>query len=220
MRLISSQIDGVAERLTDSGLLSSESLIHYINGYTICTVDVFKRVFSNKAVEYTYLDATGESSFSSMTNGYVLKEMHEISTATRAIFDHLHLGNKWNLPGKHGHHAAATVTKCDNCGSAMTKSARRLAKHEPRLKKLREVVDEAVVDVEVEQVVEIVMGNVLLGMLIPQRAPTLESQTLMVLGKCIVPNAVGGMKHTLPSIMKSSNDLQLRSRCHHTILSG
>ena len=94
MRLISSQIDGVAERLTDSGLLRSESLIHYINGYTICTVDVFKRVFSNKAVEYTYLDATGESSFSSMTNGYVLKEMHEISTATRAIFDHLHLGNK------------------------------------------------------------------------------------------------------------------------------
>ncbi len=70
-----------------------------------------------KAVEYTYLDATGESSFSSMTSGDVLKAMHEISTAARAIFDHLHLGNKWNLPGKHGHHAAATVNKCDNCGS-------------------------------------------------------------------------------------------------------
>ena len=103
---------------------------------------------------------------------------------------------------------------------AMKKSARRLAKHKPRLKKLREVVDEAVVDVEVEQVMEILMGNMLLGVIIPRRVPTLESQTLMVLGKCIVPNAVGGMKHTLPSIMKSSNDLQLRSRCHHTILSG
>jgi hypothetical protein len=31
-----------------------------------------------------------------------------------------------------------------------------------------------VVDVEVEQVVEILMGNVLLGVIIPQRAPTLE----------------------------------------------
>jgi uncharacterized membrane protein len=101
----------------------------------------------------------------------------------------------------------------------MTKSARRLAKLEPRLKALREVVDKAVVDVEVEQVVEILMGNVLLGV-IPRRAPTPESRTLMVLGKCIVPNAVGGMKHTLPSITKSSNDLQLRSRCHHTIHSG
>ena len=80
-------------------------------------MDAFKQVFLNKAVEYTYLDATGEFSFSSMTNGYVLKEMHEISTAARAIFDHLHLGNKWNLPGKHGHHAAATVNKCGNCGS-------------------------------------------------------------------------------------------------------
>ena len=94
VHLISGQIDGVAERLADSGLLRSESLIHYINGYTICTVDAFKRVFLNKAVEYTYLDATGESSFSSMTSGDVLKAMNEILTAARAIFDHLHLGNK------------------------------------------------------------------------------------------------------------------------------
>ena len=71
VRLISGQIDGVAEQLADSGLLRSESLIHYINGYTICMVDAFKQVFSNKAVEYTYLDATGESSFSLMTSGYV-----------------------------------------------------------------------------------------------------------------------------------------------------
>jgi hypothetical protein len=102
----------------------------------------------------------------------------------------------------------------------MKKSARRLAKHKPKLKKLRQVVDEAMVDVEVEQVLEILMGNVLLGVIIPQRAPTLESQMLTVLGKCIVPNGVVGMKHTLPCIMKSSKGLQLRSRCHHTILSG
>ncbi len=59
----------------------------------------------------------------------------------------------------------------------MRKSARRLAKHKPKLETLREVMDkamEAVVIVEVEQVVEIQMGNVILGMIIPQRAPTLE----------------------------------------------
>ena len=44
VRHISGQIDGVAERLADSGLLCSESLIHYINGYTFCKVDAFKRV--------------------------------------------------------------------------------------------------------------------------------------------------------------------------------
>ncbi len=98
-------------------LLSSESLIHYINGYTICMVDAFKQVFSNKSVEYNYLDAIGESSFSSMLNGDVLKEMNKISTAARAIYDHLNLGNKWNLPGKHGYHAATTVNKCNNCGA-------------------------------------------------------------------------------------------------------
>ena len=52
-----------------------------------------------------------------MSSGDVLKEMGEISAAARAIYDRLHLGNKWNLPGKHGHHAAATVNKCNNCGA-------------------------------------------------------------------------------------------------------
>ncbi len=52
----------------------------------------------------------------------------------------------------------------------MRKSARRLAKYEPKLETLREVVDkavEAVVVVEVEQVVEILMGKLLLQMIIP-----------------------------------------------------
>ncbi len=115
MQLISGQIDGVAERLADSSLLRSESHIHYINGYMICTVDAFKQVFSNKSVEYTYLVTMGESPFTLMSSGDILKEMNKISTAARAIYNHSHLDNKWNLPGKHGHHAAATVNKCNNC---------------------------------------------------------------------------------------------------------
>jgi hypothetical protein len=68
----------------------------------------------------------------------------------------------------------------------MRKSAKRLAKHEPKLETLREVMDEAVeavLVVEVEQVVEILIENVLLGMIIPQSAPTLELRILKVLGK-------------------------------------
>jgi hypothetical protein len=80
-------------------------------------VDKFKQVFSNKSVEYTYLDATGESTFSLMSSGDVLKKMNKISTAARAIYNHLHFDNKWNLPGKHDHHAATTVYKCNNCGA-------------------------------------------------------------------------------------------------------
>jgi hypothetical protein len=85
VQLISGQIDGVAERLTDSSLLRSESRIHYINEYTICTGDACKQVFSNKSDKYTYLDATAESSFSSLSSGDVLKEMNLISTAARSI---------------------------------------------------------------------------------------------------------------------------------------
>jgi len=71
----------------------------------------------NRSVEYTYLDATGELSLSSMSSAEVRAKINETSTAARAIYNHLNLGNMWNLPGKSGHHAAATVNKCDNCGA-------------------------------------------------------------------------------------------------------
>ena len=71
----------------------------------------------NRSFEYTYLDATGELSLSSMSCAEVLAKINETSTAAKAIYDHLNLGNKWNLPGKPRHHAAATVNKCDNCGA-------------------------------------------------------------------------------------------------------
>ena len=149
--------------------------------------------------------------------------MHEISTTARAIIDHLHLGNKWNLPGKHGHHAAATVNKCDNCGSLD-----HLAPKCPKPcdgEKCKKACKAQAKAKETEGGHGQGRGGRGGGagcgdVIIPRMAPTLESQTLTVLGKCIVPNVVGGIKHTLPSIMKSSNSLQLRSRCHHTILSG
>ena len=52
-----------------------------------------------------------------MSSAEVLEQIIETSTAARAIYDHLNLGNKWNLLGKPGHHAAATVNKWDNCGA-------------------------------------------------------------------------------------------------------
>jgi hypothetical protein len=75
VRAIATQVDGVAERLADSGLLRSESLTQYVNGFTICSVEQFKRVFLNRSVEFTYLDATGESSFSSMSSAEVLAKI-------------------------------------------------------------------------------------------------------------------------------------------------
>ena len=116
MRAIATQVNGVAERLADSGLLRSELLTQYDNGFTICSVEQFKRVFLNRSVKFTYLDATGEFSFSSMTSAEVLAKIKEISTAARAIYNHLNLGNMWNPPGKPGHHANI-VNTCNNCGA-------------------------------------------------------------------------------------------------------
>jgi hypothetical protein len=101
VRLITFQVDGIAERPADSSLLCSESLTQYVEGFTYCSVPKFKMVFVNKSVEYTYQDATGGSSLASMSSGDVLLKINKTSCAAVAICDHLQLGKKWNLPGKH-----------------------------------------------------------------------------------------------------------------------
>ncbi len=103
-------------------------------------------------------------------------------------YDHLQLGKKWNLHGKHVNNAVI-VPKCDNCGNpnhfspkcpslAMRKSARKLGKHGQRHVTLREaeVVEAMEVEVamEVVQVVGLVLeGSMLLGT-VQQKATTLE----------------------------------------------
>jgi hypothetical protein len=114
--LITFQVDGVAKCLADSSLLRSKSLTQYVEGFTYCSVPKFKMVFVNKSVEYTYLDATGESSLALMSSSNVLLKIKETSCAAVAIYDHLQLAKKWNLPGKHVNNAV-TVLKCDNCGN-------------------------------------------------------------------------------------------------------
>jgi hypothetical protein len=87
-----------------------------VEGFTYCSVPKFKMVFVNKSVENTYQDATGGSSLALLSSGDVLCKIKETSRAAVAIYDHLQLGKKWNLPGKHVHNAAI-APKCDNCGN-------------------------------------------------------------------------------------------------------
>jgi hypothetical protein len=116
VHLITFQVDGVAESLADSSLLHSKSLTQYVEEFTYCSVPKFKMVVVNKSIEYTYLDATGGSSLASMSSSDVLLKIKETSCAAVAIYDHLQLGKKWNLPGRHVNNAVI-VPKCDNCGN-------------------------------------------------------------------------------------------------------
>jgi hypothetical protein len=76
----------------------------------------FNAVFTARLTKFTYLDATGDITLLSMTCAEVLAKIKEVSTAATAIYNHMNIGNKWNIPGKPGHHAII-VQKCDNCGA-------------------------------------------------------------------------------------------------------
>ncbi len=130
----------------------------------------------------------GGSSLALMSSSNVLLKMKETSCAAVGIYDHLQLGKKWNLPGKHVNNAVI-VPKCDNCdipiisllsapSLAMRKSARKLGKYRQRHGTLREA--EVVKAVEVEVAAEVVQvvglvlkGSMLLGT-VQQKATTLE----------------------------------------------
>ncbi len=58
----------------------------------------------------------GGSSLASMSSADVLIKIKETSCAAVAIYNHLQLGKKWNLPGKHVNNAGILL-KCDNCGN-------------------------------------------------------------------------------------------------------
>jgi hypothetical protein len=88
-----------------------------MTGLSICSVAPFKAVFMARLTKYTYLDATGDVTLSSMTCTEVLAKIKEVSTAAKAIYDHMNIGNKWNIPGKPAHHANIVNRECDNCGA-------------------------------------------------------------------------------------------------------
>jgi hypothetical protein len=127
-------------------------ITQYVTGLTICSITRFTDVFKAKLTAFTYLDATGDGTLSSLTCLEVLKEVKEISTAAKAIYDHLNAGNLWNIPGKPGLHTNF-VTKCDNCGSpdhVMKNDARRLMKHGNQVVEVEAAVAVQVVAVELD----------------------------------------------------------------------
>ena len=184
VRLIATQVNGVAEQLADSNVLRLEVLTQYLTGLTACSVPKFKNVFEARPTDLTYRDAMGDVVLSSMSSSDVLSKVKEVSTAAKAIYDHLHAGNLWNIPGKHGLHANI-VNKCDNCGASnhlankCTKPrdkerCKKARKHGVNLREVKADVEVvAVVVEEVELVVEEIKPRGVMMKLQRKQHPTL-----------------------------------------------
>jgi hypothetical protein len=101
------QIIAVAERLADVSALPSESTRHILEGFTRCSVIVFRQTFAHLLVaerlqQLRYLTNQNDSSR--------LIDIKKLCKEDNDLFNSLNVSNKWNIPQKH------RVDVCFNCG--------------------------------------------------------------------------------------------------------
>ena len=107
VRVATEQIIAVAERLAEVSALPSESTRHILEGFTRCSVIVFRQTFAHLLVaerlqQLRYLTNRNDSSR--------LIDIKRLCKEANDLFNSLNVSNEWNIPSKH------RVDACFNCG--------------------------------------------------------------------------------------------------------
>jgi hypothetical protein len=92
------QIIAVDERLAEVSALQSENTRHILEGFTRCSVIVFRQTFAHLLVaeqlqQLRYLTNQNDSSR--------LIDIKKLSKEANDLFNSLNVSNEWNIPQKH-----------------------------------------------------------------------------------------------------------------------
>ena len=107
VRASTEQIVAVAERLAEVSALPTESTRHILEGFTRCSVIVFRQTFAHLLV------AERLQRLCYLTNRYDSSRLIDIKRLYKEandLFNSLNVSNEWNIPSKH------RVDACFNCG--------------------------------------------------------------------------------------------------------
>jgi hypothetical protein len=101
------QIIAIAERLAKVSALPSESTCHILEGFSRCSVIVFRQTFAHLLVaerlqQLHYLTDCNDSTR--------LIDIKKLCKEANDLFNSLNVWNEWNIPQKH------CVDACFNCG--------------------------------------------------------------------------------------------------------
>ena len=107
VRASTEQIVAVAERLAEVSALPTESTRHILEGFTRCSVIVFRQTFAHLLVaerlqQLRYLTNRNDSSR--------LIDIKRLCKEANDLFNSLNVSNEWNIPSKH------CIDACFNCG--------------------------------------------------------------------------------------------------------
>ena len=107
VRASTEQIVAVAERLAEVSALPTESTRHILEGFTRCSVIVFRQTFAHLLVaerlqQLRYLTNRNDSTR--------LIDIKRLCKEANDLFNSLNVSNEWNIPSKH------RIDACFNCG--------------------------------------------------------------------------------------------------------
>jgi len=107
VRAATEQITAVTERLAEVSALPSKSTRHILEGFTRCSVIVFRQTFAHLPVaerlqQLHYLTNRNDSSH--------LIDIKKLFKEANDLFNSLNVSNEWNIPQKH------RVDACFICG--------------------------------------------------------------------------------------------------------
>ena len=107
VRAAMEQIIADTERLAEVSALPSESTRHVLEGFTRCSVNIFRQTFAHLLVaeriqQLRYLTDQNDSSR--------LIDIKKLCKEANNLFNSLDVSNEWNIPQKH------RLDACFNCG--------------------------------------------------------------------------------------------------------
>ena len=109
VRLATEQILAVAERLAEVSALPVECTVQILEGFTKCSVNIFRQTFSHLLVSER-LKQLRTLSCMSLHDSSRLIGIKKLCKEANDMFNSLNVSKEWNIPQKH------RTDACFNCG--------------------------------------------------------------------------------------------------------
>jgi len=173
VRAVTEQIIAIAERLAKGSALPSESTHHVLEGFTRCSVIVFRQTFALLLVaeqlqQLHYL--TNRNDSSRLIDKRLCKEAND-------QFNSLNVSNEWNIPQKH---RVDAFFNCNDPNHGVSKYPKPIDQNRIDRPRLNSPRMEAIVEAEVDAAAEVALLFEAVAMVVIEPTPAESGRAMML----------------------------------------